>query len=163
MAAGYNIPPTEALAMLGDAHSTNYAENREFFLNQNNPANFERTWETAYYLYKRIGQVTQKTPFDQVMDYSIIQKLAKDPKYSAQKDEYTVQFTPKSVTAIQAESGEILTKTVVIHFYPNSWDLEMEVDKNVGGKVVKVPYDPNVKFVLEEIGSWPASTAPPGS
>ncbi len=152
MAAGYNIPPTEALAMLGDAHSTNYAENREFFLNQNNPANFERTWETAYYLYKRIGQVTQKTAFDQIMDYSVIQKLAKEPKYSAQKDEYTVQFTPKSVTAIQAESGEILTKTVVVHFYPNSWDLEMEIDKSVGGKMVKAPYDPNVKFVLEEIG-----------
>ena len=29
--------------MLGDAHSTNYAENRDFFLNQNNPTNFERT------------------------------------------------------------------------------------------------------------------------
>src|SRR5262249_8318452 len=32
MAAGYSIPETDALNMLGDAHSTNYAENREFFL-----------------------------------------------------------------------------------------------------------------------------------
>jgi len=37
MAAGYSIPETDALNMLGDAHSTNHAENREFFLNQNNP------------------------------------------------------------------------------------------------------------------------------
>ena len=44
--------------MLGDAHSTNYAENRDFFLNQNNPTNFERTWNTAYFLYKKIGAVT---------------------------------------------------------------------------------------------------------
>jgi len=42
MAKGYNIPATDALNMQGDAHSTNWAENREFFLNQNNPTNFER-------------------------------------------------------------------------------------------------------------------------
>jgi ABC-type nitrate/sulfonate/bicarbonate transport system substrate-binding protein len=57
MAAGYSIPESDALGMLGDAHSTNYAENREFFLNQNNPTNFERTWNTAYFLYKKIGAV----------------------------------------------------------------------------------------------------------
>ena len=71
MAAGYSIPESDALGMLGDAHSTNYAENREFFLNQNNPTNFERTWNTAYFLYKKIGVVTQQTPFDQVMDFSV--------------------------------------------------------------------------------------------
>jgi NitT/TauT family transport system substrate-binding protein len=57
MAAGYSIPETDALNMLGDAHSTNHAENRDFFLNQNNPTNFERTWNNAYYLYRRIGAV----------------------------------------------------------------------------------------------------------
>ena len=66
MAAGYSIPESDALGMLGDAHSTNYAENREFFLNQNNPTNFERTWSTSYFLYKRINAVTDQTPFDQV-------------------------------------------------------------------------------------------------
>ena len=75
MAAGYSIPESDALGMLGDAHSTNYAENREFFLNQNNPTNFERTWNTAYFLYKKINAVTEQTPFDQVMDFSVIQKL----------------------------------------------------------------------------------------
>lgn len=152
MAAGYAIPATETLGMLGDAHSTNYAENREFFMNQNNPANFERTWETAYYLYKRIGQVSQKIPFDQVMDFSILQKLGKDPKYAAQKDEYSINFAPRSVQTIKAESGEILTKTVVIHFFPNSADLNKEVEEQIGDKVTKRAYDPNVKFVLEEIG-----------
>ena len=55
MAKGYNIPPADALSMLGDAHSTNWAENYQFFLNQNNPTNFERVWNQAYYLYRRIG------------------------------------------------------------------------------------------------------------
>ncbi len=152
MAKGYSIPAADALGMLGDAHNTNFAENKEFFLNQNNPANFERTWETAYYLYKRIAQVTNKVPFDQVVDFSVIQKLGKEPKYANQKDEYAIQFTPKTVGAIQAESGEILTKTVVIHFFPNSFDLEATVDRPEGAKVSKVLYDPNVPFILEEIG-----------
>ncbi len=126
MATGYSIPESDALGMLGDAHSTNYAENREFFLNQNNPTNFERTWTTAYFLYKKINAVTEQTPFDQVMDFSVIQKLGAEPKYASQKNEYDVQFAPASAGSIQGEKDEILTKTVVIHFFPNSWDLEQE-------------------------------------
>ena len=152
MAQAYNMPAKEAMGMLADAHSTNYAENREFFLNQNNPTNFERTWDTAYYIYRRLNKVTRKTPFDQVMDFSIIKKLGSVPRYANQKNEYEVSFAPKSVTAIKAESGEILTKTVVIHFYPNSWDLKKKVTKQVGNRAVDELYDPNVKFVVEEIG-----------
>ncbi len=49
--------------MLADAHSTNWAENYQFFLNQNNPTNFERIWNQAYYLYRRIGTIThQRVP-----------------------------------------------------------------------------------------------------
>ena len=33
-------------------------------------------------------------PFDQVMDFSIIEKLGKEAKYASQKDEYQVQFAP---------------------------------------------------------------------
>ena len=153
MAAGYSIPESDALGMLGDAHSTNYAENREFFLNQNNPTNFERTWNTAYFLYKKINAVTQQTPFDQVMDFSIIQKLAGEPKYASQKNEYDIQFAPASAGSVQGEKEEILTKTVVIHFFPNSWDLDKKVTRTGdNGKEVEERYDPNVGFVIEEVG-----------
>jgi NitT/TauT family transport system substrate-binding protein len=152
MAAGYSIPETDALNMLGDAHSTNFAENREFFLNQNNPTNFERTWNMAYFLYKRIGAVSDKIEFDQVMDFSIIRKLEKEPKYANQKNEYDVQFAPAAASTIQSEQDEILTKTIVIHFYPNSWDLMKKVTKTVNGKTVEELYDPNVNFVVEEVG-----------
>ena len=57
MAKGYNMPEANALGMLGDAHSTNWAENYQFFLNQNNPTNFEAVWNRAYYLYRRIGSI----------------------------------------------------------------------------------------------------------
>jgi NitT/TauT family transport system substrate-binding protein len=152
MAAGYSIPETDALNMLGDAHSTNHAENREFFLNQNNPTNFERTWNTAYYLYKRIGAVTEKAEFDQVMDFSVIQKLGSEAKYAGQKNEYNVQFAPAAATTIQGESEEILTKTIVIHFFPNSWDLNKKVAKTAEGKEREELYDPNAGFVIEEVG-----------
>jgi NitT/TauT family transport system substrate-binding protein len=153
MAAGYSIPEKDALAMQADAHSTNYAENREFFLNQNNPTNFERTWNTAYFLYKKIASVSG-TPvaFDQVMDFSVIQKLGGEPLYQNSKNEYQVNFVPTSATAVQAESNEILTKTIVIQFYPNSDEIEKMVEKDVNGKKVMEKYDPNAPFVVEEAG-----------
>ena len=152
MAAGYSIPEGDALGMLGDAHSTNYAENRDFFMNQNNPTSFERTWATAYFLYKRINAVTEQTPFDQVMDFSVIQKLGSEQKYASQKNEYDVHFAPASAGTVQGEKDEILTKTVVIHFFPNSWDLNKKVTRDSGGKDSEELYDPNVGFVVEEIG-----------
>jgi NitT/TauT family transport system substrate-binding protein len=152
MAKGYGIPETDALSMLGDAHSTNYAENAEFFLNRNNPTSFERTYDNAYFLYKRIGVVGAKVSFDQLADFSVVKKLASVPKYASQANEYEVRFAPASAGTIQAESAEILTKTVVIHFFPNSWDLRKTVVQNVEGKDKEELYDPNVDFVLEEIG-----------
>src|SRR5262245_61292866 len=153
MAAGYSIPETDALGMLGDAHSTNYAENRDFFLNQNNPTNFERTWTTAYFLYKKINAVTEQTAFDQVMDFSVIQKLGTEQKYASQKNEYDIKFVPATAGSIQGEKDEILTKTVVIHFFPNSWDISKKVTRTGDtGKEVEELYDPNVSFIVEEVG-----------
>lgn len=153
MAAGYSIPEKDALSMLGDAHSTNYAENREFFLNQNNPTNFERTWNTAYFLYKKIGSVSgTPVPFDQVMDFSVLTALGVEPAFASQKNEYAVQFVPTSASTIQAESNEILTKTVVIQFFPNSDDLDKKISKAIDGRTIEELYDPQAPFVVEEAG-----------
>ncbi len=157
MAEGYALPASEALAMLPDAHWTNYAENREFFLNRNNPTNFERTFNTAYVMYRKIGAVTSRVSFDQLVDFSVLQKLNAEPKYANQKSTYGINFAPMSASAIQSESPEILTKTVVIHFFPNSWDLFKKVTKDKNGKAVEELYDPNVDFVLEEIGKLAGS------
>jgi outer membrane protein OmpA-like peptidoglycan-associated protein/ABC-type nitrate/sulfonate/bicarbonate transport system substrate-binding protein len=144
MADDYKMPAAEAAGMLADAHSTNWAENYQFFLNQNNPTNFERVWNQAYYLYSRINKIThRKVPFDKVMDFSVIKKLGEEEKYSSQKDEYTVQFVPKVTSDVRAEE-EILTNTVVIQFYSNSADpYKKDEDGNL--------YDPNVDLILEEI------------
>jgi outer membrane protein OmpA-like peptidoglycan-associated protein/ABC-type nitrate/sulfonate/bicarbonate transport system substrate-binding protein len=152
MADGYNIPASETINMFADAHNTNWAENFQFFLNQNNPTNFERVWSQAYYLYRRVGAIThQPVPFDKVMDFSVIEALGKDPKYRAQKNEYQFQMAPKAVSQIHAESDEILTNTIVIQFYPNSWEIYKKINKEEGGQVTEVLYDPNVDNVLDEV------------
>ena len=40
----------------------------------------------------------------------------------------------------------------MIHFFPNSWDLNKKITRNADGKTVEELYDPNVDFVVEEIG-----------
>jgi NitT/TauT family transport system substrate-binding protein len=133
----YSIPEQDAFSMLGDAHSTNFAENREFFLNQNNPTNFERTYNTAYMLYRKAASMDgNKTSFDQIVDFSIVQSLNKEAKYANSTSNYGVNFVPLAASAIQAESPNILTKTVVIQFATNSPDLN----------------DPQAPLVVEEIG-----------
>jgi len=155
MAQGYNIPATDALNMLGDAHNTNWAENDQFFLNKNNPTNFEAVWNRAYYLYTTIGSIPrqhEKVPFDKVMDFTVIQKLGKEPKYANQVDEYRTPLPQKGVAEIRGAEKPILTNTVIIHFYPDSANLYEKVTKEIDGKKVEQLYDPNVDFVLEEIG-----------
>jgi NitT/TauT family transport system substrate-binding protein len=152
MAKAYSVPPSEATDMLGDAHNTNWAENYQFFVNQNNPTNFEQIWNRAYYLYKRIGTIThQPVPFDQVMDFSVVQKLGQEDKYKSQQDEYHSKFVQKTPTEIKGAEQEILTNTVQIRFAPNNWDVHHKVVREVDGKSVESLYDPNVDNVLDEI------------
>jgi NitT/TauT family transport system substrate-binding protein len=142
----YGLPPGSASGMLGDAHWTNYAENRDFFLNQNNPTNFERTYNTAYLLYRAIRAVDAKVEFDNIMDFSVIKKLGSEPKYAEQKNDYEFKFTPTSGIDVNVESA-VLTKTVTINFFPNSYDVFHKVTKE--GK--QAYYDPNVDITIEEI------------
>ncbi|HPH67589.1 MAG TPA: phosphate ABC transporter substrate-binding/OmpA family protein [Kofleriaceae bacterium] len=144
----YGLPAGSALKMLGDAHWTNYAENRDFFLNQNNPTNFERTYNTAQLLYRSIRVLDTKVPFDQIMDFSVIQKLGKEAKYAEQKSEYEFKFTPVANDGINVESA-ILTKTVTISFFPNSFELKKKVAGKSGG--AETLYDPNVENTIEEV------------
>ncbi|MEO7730578.1 MAG: phosphate ABC transporter substrate-binding/OmpA family protein [Kofleriaceae bacterium] len=144
----YSLPPGTGTTMLGDAHTTNYAENRDFFLNQNNPTNFERTYNTAFLLYKAIRSVDAKIEFDKIMDFSVIKKLGADPKYAEQKNEYEFKFTPTTGLDVNVESA-VLTKTVTINFFPNSYDVSKKVAAKTGGG--EVLYDPNVDATIEEI------------
>ncbi len=156
MARLYSIPEPDTLAMLGDAHPSNYAENREFFMNQNNPANFERTWNTAYLLYRKMNRISQPVPFDQVMDFSILQKLGNEEPFKSSRNEYQINFAPKTVQTVKAEGSEILTKVITLHFYPNSWDLRKKITVMEDGKTVEKFYEPNADAVLGEVAQLAA-------
>ena len=152
MADGYSIPAADAQGMLGDAHWTNYAENAEFFLNSNNPTNFQRTWDNAFYLYKNVRRVNGKVDFDQVADFSVIEKLGKEEKYARSKNKYITSFVPKTVASIKAEANEILTKTVVVRFFPNSSDLKHKITRKLpDGNTAEEFYDPQADFTIDEI------------
>src|SRR5262249_57597668 len=92
------------------------------------------------------------TGWGEVTDFWGVEKLGDDQKYASQKNEYDIHFAPAAATSIQGEKDEILTKTVVIHFFPNSWDLSKKITRNTNGKDVEELYDPNVGFIVEETG-----------
>ncbi len=140
--------------MLGDAHWTNYAENRDFFMVASNPTNFERTYNTAVRLYASVRVVNQDVTFDQVMDFSVIQKLAAEPKYAKQQNNYQFKFTPAG-SDLNVEDA-MLTKTVTINFFPNSYEVFKKVPaKDKSG--AEVYYDGNVEYTIEEIAKLAGS------
>jgi ABC-type nitrate/sulfonate/bicarbonate transport system substrate-binding protein len=144
----YSLPPGTGSSMLADAHWTNYAENRDFFMVASNPTNFERTYNTAFLLYKAIRAVQDKTEFNTIMDFSVIKKLGAEPKYAESKNEYEFKFTPATSSEVNVESS-VLTKTVTINFFPNSFDIYKKVPAKTGSG--EMFYDGNVEYTIEEI------------
>jgi NitT/TauT family transport system substrate-binding protein len=150
MGEGYGMPADEVGAMAADAHSTNFAENKGFFLNANDPANFERTWKNITFVYRELGLIDTPHRFDEVMDFSALRSIEKAGTFAHQKDEYRAQFAPTSYKKVSAESP-ILTQTIRINFYPNSANI-FEPQHDEAGKPVKnTLYDPSVSATLEKV------------
>ena len=150
MADAFGMKQDEVMAMRNDAHATNFAENVQFFLNSSNPTNFERTWKNASYIYRELGRIDAPIPFDQVMDFSFLQRLQKSGAFAHQKDESIAAFTPSSFRKITAESP-ILTQTIRINFFPNSAN-PYEPDRDeYGNAITGKLHDPNVDATLEQV------------
>jgi outer membrane protein OmpA-like peptidoglycan-associated protein len=151
MAEGYGFGIDEVKAMEHDAHVTNFAENKAFFLNQNNPANFERTWKNITFVYRELGLIDTPVRFDEVMDFSVLQAIDKAGTFKNQKDEYQTAFAPTTYSKVQAEAP-ILTQTIRINFYPNSSNLYEPQHDDVGNLLKGTLYDPNVDATVEKVG-----------
>jgi NitT/TauT family transport system substrate-binding protein len=150
MGEGYGMPADEVAAMAADAHSTNFGENKGFFLNANDPANFERTWKNITFVYRELGLIDTPHRFDEVMDFSAMKKLDQAGSFAHQRDEYRAQFAPTSYKKVSAESP-ILTQTIRINFYPNSANI-FEPQHDEAGKPIKnTLYDPSVSATLEKV------------
>jgi hypothetical protein len=140
----------EVQAMEADAHSTNFAENKSFFLNQNEPANFERTWKNITFVYRELGLIGTPTRFDEVMDFSILKQLDDEGIFKHQQDQYKTAFVPTTHSQIQAEAP-ILTQTIRINFYPNSANLFEPEHDEMGRAIANTLYDPTVEATLERV------------
>ena len=148
MAAGYGISVEEVNGMMHDAHLTNFAENKQFFMNQNSPTNFERTWNAITFVYRELGLVDSPARFDQVMDFSALKAIDKAGTFSDQVDEYTTSFVPQNYTKVTAEAP-ILTQELRISFFPNSYDLHEPGRDALGTIQQGTLYDPLVDTTVE--------------
>jgi NitT/TauT family transport system substrate-binding protein len=151
MAEGYGMPLDDVKSMQNDAHLTNFAENKEFFLNANSPANFERSWKNITFVYKELGLIGTPVRFDEVMDFSVLKNLDGKKLFADQKNEYISSFTPASYSKVQAEKP-ILTQTIRINFYPNSANVYEPEHDDLGRMVKNTLYDPSVDATLEKVG-----------
>jgi NitT/TauT family transport system substrate-binding protein len=150
MADAFGMKADEVLSMTNDAHATNFAENAQFFLNSSNPTNFERTWKNASYIYRELGRINAPIPFDQVMDFSFLQKIQKKGAFAHQKDESVATFTPSNFRKLPAESP-ILTQTIRINFYPNSSNPYEPARDDIGTPISGKLYDPSVDATMERV------------
>jgi ABC-type nitrate/sulfonate/bicarbonate transport system substrate-binding protein len=148
MADGYRMDPKEVQEMVADAHTTNFAENREFFLNANSPTNFERTWNSISTVYRELGLIRGSIRFDEVADFSIVKKLDAAGRFKQHKDESTTSFAPATYSKVSAEAP-IVTTALQIQFYPNSANLREPARDDMGNPKPGTLYDPHVDAVLE--------------
>ena len=125
-------------------------ENRDFFLNRTTPPT-SSVVDHGLLLYKTIN-ASRADAVRSGDGLHLHSELGAEQKYASQKNEYDVHFAPASAGTVAGEKDEIFTKTVVIHFAPNSWDLNKKISRTTGGKEVEELYDPNVTFIVEEVG-----------
>ena len=150
MAEGYGVKLDDIKSMEADAYPTNFAENKNFFTNKNNPTNFERTWKNIIFVYREVGLIGTPVRFDEVVDFSIIKKFAQKGMFKNQQAIQVNRFVPTTYRKISAEAP-VLTQTVRINFYPNSDNIYEPEHDEFGNAIPNSLYDPSVDATLEKI------------
>jgi NitT/TauT family transport system substrate-binding protein len=146
LSAAYKLPVEDCTAMIGkdggitegDAHLTNFRENSNFFLDPFNPSNFEVVWNRASTIYKSLGAISVPVSSAKVKAAGVLAKLSGDYKDVRDLSQPTFKAGAMFKSA-EAESGEILTKSVIISFEANKATLNPA-------------YDTNIPPTMEEIG-----------
>ena len=150
LAEGFALPVEEVEKMKNDAYSTNFGENRQFFLNANNPTNFERVWKNVTAVYRELGIIGSPIPFDQVMDFGVIQELDQAKAFPDQIEAPAKVFVATDFKKLSGEAP-ILTQTIHINFFPNSANLSELARDEYGTPLPGKLYDPNVDVTLERV------------
>jgi NitT/TauT family transport system substrate-binding protein len=146
LAAAFKLPAEDCVNMIGkdggitegDAHLTNYRENANFFLDPQNPSNFEVVWNRASTIYKSLGAIANPVSPAKVKAAKTLSEMSTE--YKDVRDLSQATFKPGALFKnAEADTNEILSKSVIITFPPNKANLDPE-------------YDANIPAVLEEIG-----------
>src|SRR6266850_4340155 len=126
LSKAYGIPVEDCQSMIGkdggvaegDAHLTNYRENANFFLDPMNPSNFEVVWNRASTIYKTLGAIDTPVQPAKTKAAAILAKMSEE--YKEVRDVSQPTFKPGALfKTAEADSSEILTKSVIISFEPN--------------------------------------------
>ncbi len=122
--------------MFGDAHSTNWAENYQFFLNQNNPDQLRARLEPGLLPLPpdRHDQAPHGAlrPGDGLLHH---QEAGRRRRSTPRRRTSTpCNSRPRPRRRDPGRVEEILTNTVVIHFFPNSWDLYKKITEEIDGQ-----------------------------
>ncbi|MCE9583772.1 MAG: OmpA family protein [Planctomycetes bacterium] len=147
----YGMTADDVSKMQNDAHVTNFAENWQFFKNQNNPTNFEATWNSVKYVYRKLGIVDNPANFDQIMDFTYLDQINADKTFEADNDEYKSMFAPHVTPAGGGAEAPILTNTIRINFFPNSDNLHEPARDEYGNVVEGKMYDPLVDETVKKV------------
>jgi len=150
MSEGYGMSAEEVRSMTADAHSTNFAENVNFFLNANSPSNFERTWNNIIFVYRELGLIGTPIRFDEIMDFSVIKKFQESGEFADMVDENVASFSPVTYAKLNLEKP-ILTQTIRINFYPNSTNIYEPQHDELYNPIPDTLYDPNVDATIEKV------------
>lgn len=150
MADAFKMTKDDVSGMRNDFHSTNFAENVQFFLNASNPTNFERTWKNSTYVYGELGRLDKIVPFDGVMDFTVVKSLQAKGTFANQKDESVATFTPGAY-AKKGKAEAVITQTIRINFYPNSSNPYEPARDEYGATISGKLYDPNVSATMDRV------------
>ncbi len=137
MSDGFSVPVEDCKGMMGDAHLTNFADNKRFFLESTYGANFERTWKIASYVYKQIGVLGTPVRPEDCKDSSIIEELGRAGMFADHKieDRALEAWDPKKMVA---ETAPILVKTIRVQFKTNLPDLDTTYDAGISGVIEEI-------------------------
>src|ERR1017187_7206149 len=145
LSQAFSIPVEDCKNMIGkdggitsgDAHLTNFRENSEFFLDPLNPSSFENVFDKASTIYKSLGAIDTTVQPGKVKGGIIIASLATEFKDVVDLSQPT--FKPGALFKnAEATTSEILTKSVIIKFEPNSDALNSAYDLNIPGVLTEI-------------------------
>ncbi len=117
----------ECKALMGDAHLTNWAENRTFFTDARNPTSFDRLWDDALRLYREAGAVEESLPAKMVADTTMLDDEAVSKRWKHTKDDYTnaileVSDEARQRLAARRTTGSVVTMVVYFGAADESFD-----------------------------------------